>query len=110
MNQEYFIENEKRIPKNILTDEIKLKQVIVNLISNAIKYTEKGKVTFGYQINEKDKTIEFSVKDTGLGIDEENLKVIYFLSLIFFYILLNLLLSFEFLFFLFSLSIDSMTE
>ena len=73
----YFIENEKRIPKNILTDEIKLKQVIVNLISNAIKYTEKGKVTFGYQINEKDKTIEFSVKDTGLGIDEENLKVIF---------------------------------
>ena len=53
----YFIENEKRIPKNILTDEIKLKQVIVNLISNAIKYTEKGKVTFGYQINEKDKQL-----------------------------------------------------
>jgi len=73
----YFIENEKCIQKNILTDEIKLKQVIVNLISNAIKYTEKGKVTFGYQINEKDKTIEFSVKDTGLGIDKENLKVIF---------------------------------
>jgi signal transduction histidine kinase len=73
----YFIENEARIPKNILTDEIKLKQVIVNLISNAIKYTEKGAVTFGYQINEKDKTIVFTVKDTGLGIDEENLKVIF---------------------------------
>jgi signal transduction histidine kinase len=73
----YFIENEASIPKKILTDEIKLKQVIVNLISNAIKYTEKGKVTFGYQINEKDKNIEFTVKDTGLGIDKENLKVIF---------------------------------
>ncbi len=73
----YFIENENGTLKKILTDEIKLKQVIVNLISNAIKYTEKGKVTFSYQINEKDKTIEFTVKDTGLGIDEENLKVIF---------------------------------
>ena len=72
-----FIENKKSIPKNILTDEIKLKQVIVNLISNAIKYTEKGKVTFGYQINERNRTIEFKIKDTGVGIDEENLKVIF---------------------------------
>ncbi|HWR94535.1 MAG TPA: ATP-binding protein [Flavobacterium sp.] len=72
-----FIENEKSIPKNILTDEIKLKQVIVNLISNAIKYTEKGKITLGYQIHEKEKIIEFTVKDTGLGIDEKNLKVIF---------------------------------
>jgi signal transduction histidine kinase len=59
----HFIENENPMPKNILTDEIKLKQVIVNLIANAI--------------NETDKTIEFSVTDTGLGIDEENLKVIF---------------------------------
>ncbi|WP_310558349.1 ATP-binding protein [Flavobacterium sp.] len=73
----FFIENKESIKKNILTDEIKLKQVIVNLISNAIKYTEKGQITFGYQINEKDNTIEFTVKDTGLGIDEENLKVIF---------------------------------
>jgi len=73
----FFIENEKSIPKNILTDEVKLKQVIVNLISNAIKYTEKGKVTFGYQIREKDKTIKFTIKDTGVGIDEENLRVVF---------------------------------
>lgn len=72
-----FVENENAILGNILTDDIKLKQVIVNLISNAIKYTEKGKVTFSYQINKKDKTIVFTVKDTGLGIDEENLKVIF---------------------------------
>ena len=73
----YFVENDNVISKNILTDVIKLKQVIVNLISNAIKYTEKGLITFSYQINEKDKTIEFTVKDTGLGIDKDNLKVIF---------------------------------
>ncbi|TRX16087.1 ATP-binding protein [Flavobacterium franklandianum] len=73
----YFVENKTCISNNILTDEVKLKQIIVNLISNAIKYTVKGKVTFGYQINEEDKNIEFIVKDTGLGIDEGNLKVIF---------------------------------
>lgn len=73
----HFIENKEKIKQNILIDEIKLKQVIVNLISNAIKYTEKGQVTFGYQINEEDDTIVFTVKDTGLGIDEENLQVIF---------------------------------
>jgi signal transduction histidine kinase len=73
----YLIENENSIQKNILTDEIKLKQVIVNLISNAIKYTEKGKVTFGYKVNEQNNTIVFTVKDTGLGIGEENLKIIF---------------------------------
>nr|WP_315145613.1 ATP-binding protein [uncultured Flavobacterium sp.] len=73
----HFVENVDAIHKNVLTDVIKLKQVIVNLISNAIKYTEKGKVTFGYLINELNNTIVFSVKDTGLGIDKENLKVIF---------------------------------
>lgn len=73
----HFIENKEVIQKNILTDVIKLKQIIVNLISNAIKYTEKGKVTFGYQLNDLNNTIVFSVKDTGLGIGTENLKVIF---------------------------------
>lgn len=73
----YFVKNESPTPGNILTDVIKLKEVIVNLISNAIKYTEKGQINFSYQINEKEKTIVFAVKDTGLGIDEENLKVIF---------------------------------
>jgi CheY-like chemotaxis protein len=72
-----LVEFKSPIQKNILTDEIKLKQVIVNLIANAIKFTEKGQITFGYQVNEEEKTIEFTVKDTGLGIDKENLKVIF---------------------------------
>ncbi|QBN18367.1 ATP-binding protein [Flavobacterium nackdongense] len=73
----HFVENKDGIGKNVLTDAIKLKQIIVNLISNAIKYTDKGSVTFGYQLNELNNTIVFSVKDTGLGIDKENLKVIF---------------------------------
>lgn len=53
----------------IKADPNRLKQVIVNLISNAIKFTDSGSVEFGYRVNEKQ--IEFFVKDTGIGIAEE---------------------------------------
>lgn len=62
---------------NIITDDIKLKQVIINLLTNALKFTEKGSVTFGFEIDEKNELIHFTVKDTGLGIDEDNHKNIF---------------------------------
>jgi CheY-like chemotaxis protein len=62
---------------NIVTDDIKLKQVIINLLTNAIKFTDVGMVTFGYEIDEKNKLIHFTVRDTGLGIDENEHKNIF---------------------------------
>ncbi len=62
---------------NIITDDIKLKQVIINLLTNAIKFTEKGLVTFGFDIDEENGLINFIVKDTGLGISEDNHKHIF---------------------------------
>ncbi len=62
---------------NIVTDDIKLKQVIINLVTNAIKFTDEGEVTFGYEIDEQKGQINFMVKDTGLGIDEDNHKNIF---------------------------------
>ncbi|MES2411253.1 MAG: ATP-binding protein, partial [Bacteroidota bacterium] len=62
---------------NIVTDDIKLKQVIINLLTNALKFTERGSVTFGYEIDEEKELINFTVKDTGLGIDEDNHKHIF---------------------------------
>ena len=56
---------------NIVTDDIKLKQVIINLLTNAIKFTDVGIVTFGYEIDENNNLIHFTVRDTGLGIDEQ---------------------------------------
>ncbi|MFM2213216.1 MAG: Sensor histidine kinase RcsC [Bacteroidota bacterium] len=63
--------------RHIITDEIKLKQVLTNLITNGIKYTEKGTVTFGFKVNEKAKTIRFYVQDTGQGISAENQQFIF---------------------------------
>ncbi len=73
----HILKNDFPAEYNIISDEIKLKQIIVNLVTNGIKYTEKGTVSFGYEINKKNKTIKFSIADTGLGIDKENQKYIF---------------------------------
>ena len=62
---------------NVITDVIKIKQVIINLLTNALKFTEKGSVTFGFEIDEDKALINFSIKDTGLGIDANNHKFIF---------------------------------
>ncbi|MCB2220189.1 MAG: HAMP domain-containing histidine kinase [Bacteroidetes bacterium] len=58
-----------------VTDPDKLKQALICLIENAIKYTNNGTVTFGYTMNSKG--IEMFVKDTGVGIEGRNLKNIF---------------------------------
>lgn len=57
-------------------DEVRLKQVISNLLHNAIKFTEKGFVRFGYYID-KETDITFFVEDTGIGISPEKHSVIF---------------------------------
>lgn len=73
----YLIKNHKTENCNVLTDEIKLKQIIVNLVTNAIKFTNQGFVAFGYEIDEQNQMIKFTVKDTGLGIDANKHKYIF---------------------------------
>ncbi|HLA56182.1 MAG TPA: ATP-binding protein [Flavobacterium sp.] len=68
----HIIENPLVAKYPIITDEVKLKQVITNLITNAVKFTEKGYVAFGYAIDEKKSRIVFTIKDTGIGIDKDN--------------------------------------
>ena len=51
----------------ILTDGHRLKQILINLVGNAIKFTERGYVEFGYVLND-DQNLQFYVKDTGIGL------------------------------------------
>ncbi|MRT93533.1 sensor histidine kinase [Ancylomarina sp. 16SWW S1-10-2] len=60
----------------IKTDEYRLKQIINNFLSNAIKFTEKGQIEFGYIIND-DKQVTIFVKDTGIGIAEDKFEGIF---------------------------------
>lgn len=57
------------------TDSHKLHGILTNLIKNAIKYTERGHIKFGY--SEKEDFIEFYVRDTGIGIPKDRLKAIF---------------------------------
>jgi len=68
------------IPKTVLGDADRLRQIILNLISNAIKFTPQGKVSISIEIVKEDAeeiTIEFAVSDTGIGIPENRLPHIF---------------------------------
>ncbi len=60
----------------LFTDILRLTQVFSNLIENAIKYTENGTITIGYQLK-SNKRIQFFVRDTGIGMSEEDLENIF---------------------------------
>ncbi|MRT94297.1 response regulator [Ancylomarina sp. 16SWW S1-10-2] len=59
----------------IFTDREKVFAIITNLVKNAIKYTNKGSIEFGY--NRKETQLEFYVKDTGIGIQKDRLVAIF---------------------------------
>ncbi|TDD97455.1 histidine kinase dimerization/phospho-acceptor domain-containing protein [Flavobacterium cellulosilyticum] len=75
-NIELIVNIDKNVPQFIFIDEIRIKQVLVNLISNAFKFTYFGKIQLDIiQISENTdnlSTIQFSVKDTGIGIQDIN--------------------------------------
>ncbi len=59
----------------LYSDEVKLNQILTNLINNAIKFTQSGAIDFGYEV--KDEEILFFIKDTGIGIPEKIHELIF---------------------------------
>ena len=79
-NLELVREYDKNIPEVLVGDPVRLHQIILNLVSNAVKFTTKGKITVNVRLvseNSEDATIEFSVSDTGIGIAENKLDHIF---------------------------------
>jgi CheY-like chemotaxis protein len=68
------------IPDVLVGDPVRLHQIILNLVSNAVKFTSKGKITFGIRLLDEDENqviIEFAVSDTGIGIPEDKIEKIF---------------------------------
>ncbi len=73
-------EYDYRIPEVLVGDPVRLHQIILNLMSNAVKFTTKGKITVRVHLlneNEEQATIEFAVSDTGIGIAENKIATIF---------------------------------
>lgn len=73
-NNDILIKVDKRIPEYIIGDSIRLSQIILNLVSNSLKFTHDGKVTISADLEKTDQEsvyIKFKVKDTGAGIPKE---------------------------------------
>lgn len=62
-------------PPQIIADDLRVRQVLINLLANALKFTERGEVSFGYR--HEGSWIVFSVSDTGIGIDQEHRDFIF---------------------------------
>jgi PAS domain S-box-containing protein len=79
-NLELVKEYDNRIPEVLLGDPVRLHQIILNLVSNAVKFTTKGKITVSVHLLDEDEekvTIEFAVTDTGIGIPENKIEKIF---------------------------------
>ena len=73
---EFHIEADRELPAHLYGDEVRIKQILVNLLNNAVKYTQSGTVTLAVRnggIQADHVQIIYSVTDTGMGIKEENL-------------------------------------
>jgi len=81
-NLSLVLDFDSNLPKRLYGDEIHIKQVITNILTNAVKYTEKGSVTFSVGFDRSEEApdevlLHVSVKDTGIGIKQEDLKKLF---------------------------------
>ncbi|CDW78214.1 multi-sensor hybrid histidine kinase [Stylonychia lemnae] len=65
-------EIDRRLPLYILVDQNRLRQILINLLSNGIKYTSSGYVKLQVKLDEENKLLKFNVIDTGVGIEVES--------------------------------------
>ena len=79
-NLELVFSCDEDVPDTLLGDETRLTQIIINLVGNAIKFTNEGRVQVHGKVSKKDKEntlVEFSITDTGIGIPKDKLATIF---------------------------------
>lgn len=79
-NIEYIVDIDPSMPSELVGDDIRLKQILVNLINNAVKFTNEGQIKLNIKyksVNEKNILLRCDVSDTGIGIKKENLERLF---------------------------------
>ncbi|MES2849894.1 MAG: ATP-binding protein [Bacteroidota bacterium] len=79
-NLELVKEYDNNIPEVLVGDPVRLHQIILNLVSNAVKFTTDGKITVSTRLLQEDEekvSIEFAIADTGIGIPENKMETIF---------------------------------
>lgn len=74
---EFRVVVDENIPQRMMGDDIRLRQILVNLLNNAVKYTHKGSITLEITRKQSEEGVAklfFQIKDTGIGIKEEDLQ------------------------------------
>ncbi|MFM9836699.1 MAG: PAS domain S-box protein [Cyclobacteriaceae bacterium] len=78
---EVLLNISNEVPRYIWADEIRLRQILVNMLANAVKFTEHGEIELKIEVLEKesetDRLFRFSVRDTGIGIEPKNQQKIF---------------------------------
>lgn len=77
---EFHIDVDQKMPSRLLGDEVRIKQILINVLNNAVKYTTEGSVTLSIQCRRQEHgcaQIVYSVADTGMGIKKENMPYLF---------------------------------
>lgn len=77
---DFILENDTTLPCKLHGDEVRLRQVLVNLLTNAVKYTKEGSIRMsvqGKRLEDNQLLLQISVQDTGIGITKENCEKLF---------------------------------
>lgn len=77
---EFHIDVDQTLPSQLYGDEVRIKQILINVLNNAVKYTSEGSVTLSIQCKRQENghaLIVYSVTDTGIGIKKENIPYLF---------------------------------
>lgn len=79
-NLDLTLSIDSNLPRYVVTDAVRMRQIVVNLLSNAVKFTEKGKVALNAELNAMEGDVvklKVSVSDSGIGISKEQEKFLF---------------------------------
>jgi len=76
-NLELICSIDEKLPCSVKSDPVRLKQVLVNLIGNAVKFTEHDQVELFVGLTDDEKSLELGVRDTGIGMDDAQQKSVF---------------------------------